>query len=174
MGDFKFICPHCNQKLECDESLENKIVACPACNNEIVPQRDPFEGTIKVATDSNSEAVKHSLSSSIEESLPQSGQSQIVINNYCGSMPQAPSQSPGNANMPKQRSVYIVLGLFLGGLGIHNFYAGYKTEASIQLALGIVGILTSPPGFVLNLCVGVWALANILCREKDVRGRPML
>lgn len=27
---------------------------------------------------------------------------------------------------PKSRLAYILMGLFLGGLGVHNFYAGYN------------------------------------------------
>ena len=34
-----------------------------------------------------------------------------------------------------------LLGIFLGGLGIHNFYMGYKGKAIIQLLLGTVGII---------------------------------
>jgi hypothetical protein len=39
----------------------------------------------------------------------------------------------GNAVIPgtptKSRVAYVLLGLFLGGLGIHNFYAGYTGKA---------------------------------------------
>ena len=31
-----------------------------------------------------------------------------------------------------------ILGLILGGLGIHKFYLGYSKEGTIQLILGIV------------------------------------
>jgi TM2 domain-containing membrane protein YozV len=34
--------------------------------------------------------------------------------------------------------VFIVLGLFLGCLGIHNFYAGYSAKGAVQLAVTLV------------------------------------
>ncbi|MBQ3218003.1 MAG: TM2 domain-containing protein [Akkermansia sp.] len=37
--------------------------------------------------------------------------------------------------MPKSRLAYILLGVFLGSLGIHNFYAGYTCSASYYSAL---------------------------------------
>ena len=46
---FFFECPFCNRRLECDESLENRIVACPSCKSEIVPQKNPLENKIKIA-----------------------------------------------------------------------------------------------------------------------------
>lgn len=169
MSSFIFQCPFCNQKIDCDDELEKQIVPCPSCNNEIVPTRNPFEGKLRVVSSSPADALQPEQ----QISAP-SRQSQIVINNYAGNSA-SPSQALfGNTNSPKQRCIYILLGIFLGGLGIHNFYAGYKTEGMIQLSLGVIGIFTCPPGFVLNLAVGAWALANIICRSKDFQGRPML
>lgn len=43
------------------------------------------------------------------------------------------------SNAPqKSRKAYIVLGILLGGLGIHNFYAGLKKRGLIELILGLV------------------------------------
>lgn len=57
----------------------------------------------------------------------------------------------------KSRGVYIILGLFLGSLGIHNFYAGhYRAGAGqliITLTLGWIII-----GLVLS---GLWALSDV-------------
>ena len=92
------------------------------------------------------------------------------------------------SDAPKNRLVYIVLGVFAGGLGVHNFYAGYKLEALVQLAISVIGVVIWVPrivfrnyaffspyyGFFLDLLVVAWAWANILCREKDSRGREMV
>lgn len=40
----------------------------------------------------------------------------------------------------KSRGVFIILGLLLGCLGIHNFYAGYNVKGAVQL------IINSGPG----------------------------
>ena len=43
------------------------------------------------------------------------------------------------SNAPqKSKKVYIILGILLGGLGIHNFYAGLKKRGLIELILGLV------------------------------------
>ena len=169
MASFIFHCPFCSQKIDCDDELENQIVPCPSCNHEIVPTRNPFEGKLRVVSSSPEDEPQPEP----QISTP-AGQPQIVINNYTANSASPNPAMFGNANAPKQRFIYILLGIFLGGLGIHNFYAGYKTEGAIQLSLGLIGIFTWPPGFLLNLIVGAWALANIICRSKDFQGRPML
>src|SRR6266702_1049762 len=40
--------------------------------------------------------------------------------------------------IPKSRTTYIVLGIFLGALGVHNFYAGYTGRAIGQLCLSVL------------------------------------
>ena len=42
----------------------------------------------------------------------------------------------------KSRRTYCLLGVLLGGLGIHNFYAGRKKPARIQLGLWIFFCIT--------------------------------
>jgi hypothetical protein len=32
MKEFKFECPHCQQRLQCDEELGGKQIQCPSCN----------------------------------------------------------------------------------------------------------------------------------------------
>lgn len=67
---------------------------------------------------------------------------------------------------PKSRLAYILLGLFLGGLGIHNFYAGYNGKGIAQLLMSILsfGILTP--------VVGIWVIVEIITVTKDVQGVP--
>jgi hypothetical protein len=35
MAEFKFHCPHCNQKMACNESMSGRQIVCPACNHLI-------------------------------------------------------------------------------------------------------------------------------------------
>lgn len=69
----------------------------------------------------------------------------------------------------KSRAVYIVLGIFLGCLGIHNFYGRrYVTgfaQLMITLVLGwaVVGIIVT----------GLWALLEIFTVTKDGTGVKM-
>ena len=49
-----------------------------------------------------------------------------------------------------------LLGIFLGSLGIHNFYLGYTKRAVAQLLITILGsVLIFPP-----IIIGIWALVE--------------
>lgn len=51
------------------------------------------------------------------------------------------SQSSNPQTEPKSKLVAGLLGVFLGGLGIHNFYLGYTNRGVTQLLLTTVGSL---------------------------------
>lgn len=77
----------------------------------------------------------------------------------------APVVSTPNPNA-KSRAVYVLLGLFLGGLGIHNFYAGYTGKAVWQLLLVILtGWLVIP-----LVVVGVWVIIEVCTTTQDASG----
>ena len=68
----------------------------------------------------------------------------------------------------KSRVAYILLGLFLGGLGIHNFYAGRTGAGVAQLLIVLLtGWLVFPA-----VIVGIWVLLEIITVSKDGQGRP--
>jgi TM2 domain-containing membrane protein YozV len=58
---------------------------------------------------------------------------------------------------PKTRVVFVLLGIFLGALGIHNFYAGYVKKGTIQLCVTMLtcfyGALVSWPWAIIEICV---------------------
>ena len=168
MSEFYFICPFCGLKLLCDDVTENQSCGCPECGNEIVPVREKFEGKIRKApVESESTTKQDSVV------IPTQTGGTVVINNF-NNNPLPQTQYVRN-NLPKQRLVYILLGLFLGGIGAHNFYAEYKTEAIWQLIIWFIGILTfEVGGFVLCLGTECWSLVNIICRKVDGRGRIMV
>lgn len=93
---------------------------------------------------------------------------------------------------PLSRTVYIMLGILLGWLGVHNFYAGHTKTAAIQLALGLsiplayaVGLafvaskqheLASAAGLLMMLSAGILLLTilgDIVNTKTDARGRWM-
>jgi TM2 domain-containing membrane protein YozV len=70
---------------------------------------------------------------------------------------------------PKSRGAYIVLGLFLGCFGIHNFYAGYVGRGIAQLLITLfLGWLVI--GFFIT---GLWALIEIISVNTDAHGLRM-
>lgn len=91
---------------------------------------------------------------------------------------QASQQQPGYGYAQKSKIVAGLLGLFLGGLGVHNFYLGYTGKAVAQLLLTLIGwiILIGP------IISGIWALIEsvlILCSSygsnwhRDGRGQEL-
>lgn len=56
----------------------------------------------------------------------------------------------------KSKLVAGLLGIFLGGWGIHNFYLGYTKKAVIQVLLGTVGIIL----FIGPVISGIWGLVE--------------
>lgn len=83
---------------------------------------------------------------------------------------QAHYSAPGQLVRPmKSRGIYIILGLFLGCLGIHNFYAGYHGRGAAQL---IITILLG--WFVIGIVVtAIWALVEICSVTHDGNGDKM-
>ena len=67
---------------------------------------------------------------------------------------------------PKSRLAYILMGLFLGGLGVHNFYAGYNGKGIAQLLMSILSF------GVLMPVVWIWNIVEIITVTKDVQGVP--
>jgi hypothetical protein len=64
----------------------------------------------------------------------------------------------------KNRTTFIILGVLLGALGAHNFYAGYRKKAAIQLCLSLFTLgLASPMTWV-------WAVIDISTVDKDNEG----
>ena len=66
------------------------------------------------------------------------------------------------AGEQKSKLAADLLGIFLGGLGIHNFYLGYTGKAIAQLLLSCTGIS------------GIWGLIEgilILCGNIKVDGK---
>jgi TM2 domain-containing membrane protein YozV len=83
-------------------------------------------------------------------------------------MPVPPSSAPSQPATSKSRVAYILLGLFLGGLGIHNFYAGYGGKGLIQLLLTLLtGWLVIP-----LLVVLIWVIVEVCTVTQDADGHP--
>jgi TM2 domain-containing membrane protein YozV len=76
----------------------------------------------------------------------------------------------------KSRLVYILLALFLGTLGIHNFYIGRTGPAIAQLVITIVSIplMFVCVGFITIFIPWVWAIIDIVTIERDADDVPMV
>jgi len=71
---------------------------------------------------------------------------------------------PTVASAPKSRTVYILLAVFLGAYGVHNFYAGDKKAGLIKL---LVTFLTC---FIGALPMFIWAIVDAINVKQDAQG----
>ncbi len=72
------------------------------------------------------------------------------------------------AGSQTSRVAYILLGFFLGTLGIHNFVAGYTGRGVAQL---LVTLLTG--WLIIPLfAVWLWNIIEICAVTKDAKGNP--
>jgi TM2 domain-containing membrane protein YozV len=75
------------------------------------------------------------------------------------------------ASQPKcSRTLYVVLALFLGWLGIHNFVAGRAGRGVIQVLLTLAAIPTVGASAVV---LAIWLLLDICTVTTDGNGARM-
>ncbi len=72
---------------------------------------------------------------------------------------------------PKSGLWYVILGWFVGVLGIHNFYAGYFIRGLVQLILTTTSWLF---GYIPLLVTIAWVFLDILFINKDSQGVPFV
>lgn len=74
---------------------------------------------------------------------------------------------PVQASEQKSKLAAGLLGIFLGGLGVHNFYLGYTGKGIAQIFLSFCfGI-----GYIWGLIEGIMILAGSI--NKDAKGVPL-
>ena len=95
---------------------------------------------------------------------------------------QAPQAAPAAAQPAgpvgpavKSKLAAGLLGILLGGLGIHRFYLGYVGIGVSQLVLTIAGIftcgITSCVAWIWGLVDGIMILTGSI--DRDAQGRPL-
>lgn len=97
---------------------------------------------------------------------------------YCrtcgGNMPQTAAfcikcgtaVTPLRGTESKSRLTYVLLGLFLGWFGVHNFYAGFTTRAVVQLLITVLVGWTLVPLIPLS----IWNLIEVCTVNRDSNG----
>lgn len=74
----------------------------------------------------------------------------------------------------KSRVVAGLLGIFLGGMGVHNFYLGYSSKGFIQVCLFFGGILTLG---LTSFAAALWGFVEgilLLCGSIERDGNDHL
>ena len=137
---------------DCGHMVSTAAPACPSCGR-------PF-----------TQAAPASPFQHLPQPVPYAPQpvQYIAPVQYAQQVIVAPAYQPALMTPPKSRGIYIVLALFLGGLGVHNFYAGYNGRGAAQLVITLVTGLSG--GFFL---VAIWAFVECFIINTDAYGRRM-
>ena len=110
--------------------------------------------------------------------------------NYCAGPLQGSRSDPGNVTdrrgrpvarvrkSSRSRGVFIALAILLGGLGVHNFYAGHVGRGFGKIFVWIVLPIAAAAGnvtFAWVLLAGywVWIIAEAIFTDRDVDGASM-
>ena len=64
----------------------------------------------------------------------------------------------------KSHITFILLGVFLGALGVHNFYAGYVRKAAAQLCLSLFSCFSG------SFISWIWAIVEACIVNRDDDG----
>lgn len=100
---------------------------------------------------------------------------QQVHSQYPQMSQQPPMPNPAYGYpQPKSKLAAGLLGIFLGGLGIHRFYLGYTTIGIIQIVLTVfLGIFTFGLVGLWGFIEGIMILAGANYFRQDARGIPL-
>lgn len=90
----------------------------------------------------------------------------------CGASVESFAQSGENSGEAKSKIAAGILGILLGGLGIHNFYLGYTKKGLIQLLLSVLSCGTlSWASAIWGLVEGILILTGSM--NVDAAGNPL-
>ena len=80
-----------------------------------------------------------------------------------------PAPSAFAVRSTKSRGIYIILGILLGLLGMHNFYAGHHGRGAAQL---VITVLLGWGGIGIVI-TGIWVFIDLLSVTHDADGQSM-
>lgn len=81
-----------------------------------------------------------------------------------------PATATAPSAPPKNRDIYRLLAFLLGGIGIHDFYAGRNKEGTMLLVLTVVSLFVFQPLFLIVFIIVVYEMITV---QKDSAGIQM-
>lgn len=167
-------CLTCGEHLLASDSQVGKIVKCPKCSAELaIPTRESISPShVQTRARAEHESNEYEVYQSTRQGQRQSPRRRDFEE---GNAYRLGGYSSSEVS-PTSRTIYILLGILIGGLGVHNFVAGRTGEAIGQLAITVVSIplMCVSIGFLTILIPSIWAVVNVIAVTHDGQGRRML
>lgn len=135
---------------ECGKPVSDKAVSCPCCGN-------PISGV-------SQSSYGHSMDTERQDKFFKRIE-RIERERYERELKKS----------DKSRIVYVLLGLFLGWLGAHNFYIGRAGRGVGQLLMFFVGLITLYflVGGLMLFILSLWVLVDICSVTQDSEGKTL-
>ena len=152
------ICPYCRAPIE-----EREVPVCPSCK---VPHHlecwlENKGCSVPGCSEAPDDEAKVTVAAHALQSASGNQTTQIA------SPPPVIRIEAQPHTQPKSRIVFMLLGLFLGPFGAHNFYAGYNGRAVPQLAITLLSL------FYGTILTWPWAIIEICIVNRDSEKRMM-
>ena len=165
----------------CGKEIDNNFSFCGHCGSRVVNMQDDngivAEQVIEENQEGNNTTTQKTFDNERMSNSNDSNQSLIKQN------------SSGNNISPKSRLVAMLLALFIGSFGAHNFYLGKQSLAISQLSIFLISMIFMfgymSTGLIIymaiytiaTLVVGIWVLVDfifiIVGNAKDKDGKPV-
>jgi len=133
----------------CDNEVPANVSKCPSCG---AGQQQPHSLNKQEATQES--APSKGPDEKFCESCGQIIKKEAELCVKCGVRQDTSTVSVATGG--KTKMVAILLGLFVGALGAHNFYLGHTKKGVIQL---LITVLTAGYGAIIS---GIWALSDVI------------
>ncbi len=156
------ICKHCRQSVS-----QNTIPQAAAAGN--IPQQFPPHQQNQWQRGINNNFTPPHGTFPYQNNGAANGNFNHLSNGQNGMNVTVVQQNSGSADGGQKKLwIYLILAIFLGELGIHDFYAGYMKHGIIKLCLSMfLGWLIIP-----LIIVFIWSLYDIITVREDANGMP--
>lgn len=189
-GEYLTVCPSCGTAVEAEAAVEEAKVVDqqPEVQAEVQPEAQP-QAQPEAQSQTQPEAQQQAYQQTGYQQQPyqQTGYQQQAYQQQAyqqAGYQQQPYQQTGYQQtgyqqpyqqagyqmgvQPKSKIAAGLLGIFLGGWGVHNFYLGYTSKAVIQI---VVSLCTCGVGAIWGFVEGIMILAGSINTDAD--GRPL-